>query len=219
MPFGFKPDLATELTCLGMLHALAAFGLPRWHNGKPTVALLLANAGVLGLIPGTGWSPGVGNGNPLQYSCLENSIDRSLVSYSPWGHKESDTTEHWLPSLLCLDCGFPFPQWDQFQINFLYSCLPLKVCFWGRRYCSNQRQISLLVLDMNTKQRSSYRPPGACSLGELSPRREVLGAWLCSMMLLFVKSDDNSYITGLLKDLHDSHSWAFLSATSDCVYK
>ena len=35
-----------------MLRALAAFGLPRWHSGKPTVALLLANVGVLGLIPG-----------------------------------------------------------------------------------------------------------------------------------------------------------------------
>ena len=34
------------------------------------------NAGVLGLIPGSGRSPGEGNGNPLQYSCLENSMDR-----------------------------------------------------------------------------------------------------------------------------------------------
>ena len=43
-----------------------------------------------------GWedSPGEGNGNPLQYSCLENSMDgRSLVGYSPWGRKESDMTE------------------------------------------------------------------------------------------------------------------------------
>ena len=39
--------------------------------------------------------PGEGNGNPLQYSCLENPMDgrRSLVGYSPWGHKESDTIE------------------------------------------------------------------------------------------------------------------------------
>ena len=45
-------------------------------------------------IPGSGRSPGVGNGNLLQYSCLENSMDRgvSLAGYSPWGHKESDTT-------------------------------------------------------------------------------------------------------------------------------
>jgi len=34
------------------------------------------SAGDLGLIPGLGRSPGVGNGNPLQYSCLENSMDR-----------------------------------------------------------------------------------------------------------------------------------------------
>ena len=34
------------------------------------------NAGDLGSIPGSGRSPGGGNGNPLQYSCLENSMDR-----------------------------------------------------------------------------------------------------------------------------------------------
>ena len=32
----------------------------------------------VGLIPGLGRSPGVGNGNPLQYSCLENSMDRGV---------------------------------------------------------------------------------------------------------------------------------------------
>ena len=37
---------------------------------------------------------GGGNDNPLQYSCLENPQgQRSLVGYSPWGSKESDTTE------------------------------------------------------------------------------------------------------------------------------
>ena len=43
-----------------------------------------------------GWedSPGRRHGNPLQYSCLENPHGHgSLVGYSPWGHKESDTTE------------------------------------------------------------------------------------------------------------------------------
>ena len=39
-------------------------------------------------------SPEEGNGNPLQYSCLENPHgQRSLTGYSPWGDKESDTTE------------------------------------------------------------------------------------------------------------------------------
>ena len=46
------------------------------------------------LIPGSGGSPGGGNGNSLQYSCLGNSMDRgALGDNSPWGHKESDTTE------------------------------------------------------------------------------------------------------------------------------
>ena len=52
------------------------------------------NAGDLGSIPGLGRPPREGNGNPLQYSCLENFHGlRSLVGYSPWGRKESDTTE------------------------------------------------------------------------------------------------------------------------------
>ena len=36
---------------------------------------------------------GEGNGSPLQYSCLENPMDRSLVGCSPWGHEESDKIE------------------------------------------------------------------------------------------------------------------------------
>ena len=52
------------------------------------------NAGDLSSTPGLGRSSGVGHGNPLQYSCLENPYgQRSLAGYSPWGHKESDTTE------------------------------------------------------------------------------------------------------------------------------
>ena len=54
-----------------------------------------ANAVDMGLIPGSGRSPGGGNGNPLQYSCLEKSHgQRSLVNYSSCVCKESDTTEH-----------------------------------------------------------------------------------------------------------------------------
>ena len=45
------------------------------------------NEGDLGSVHGLGRSPGEGNGNPLQYSCLENSMDRSQ------GRKELDTTE------------------------------------------------------------------------------------------------------------------------------
>ena len=47
----------------------------------------------MGSIPGLGRSPGGGNGNPLQNSCLENPMDKSPVGYNPWGHKRSDTTK------------------------------------------------------------------------------------------------------------------------------
>ena len=45
------------------------------------------NVGDQGSNPGSGRSPGERNGNPLQYSCLDNSIDRV------WGREKSDTTE------------------------------------------------------------------------------------------------------------------------------
>ena len=65
-------------------------GFPGSSAGKESAC----NAGDLGLIPGLGRSPGGGHGNPLQYSCPENPHgQRSLTGYSPWGHKESDTTE------------------------------------------------------------------------------------------------------------------------------
>ena len=58
---------------------------------------LPANAGDsrdAGLMPGLGRSPGGENGNLLQYSCLEEFRGQgSLAGYSPWGHKELDTTE------------------------------------------------------------------------------------------------------------------------------
>ena len=49
--------------------------------------------GDLGSIPGLGRSPGGGHGNPLQYSRLEPHGQRSLVSYSPWGHKVSGLSD------------------------------------------------------------------------------------------------------------------------------
>ena len=63
---------------------------PGGSDGKES----FCSVGDLRSIPGLGRPPGGGHGNPLQYSCLENPHgQRSLVSYSPWGHKESDMTE------------------------------------------------------------------------------------------------------------------------------
>ena len=65
-------------------------GFPGGLDGKESAC----NMGDLGLIPDLGRSPGGGHGNPLHYSCLENSHgQRSPAGYNPWGLKELDTTE------------------------------------------------------------------------------------------------------------------------------
>ena len=58
------------MCCSG--NAFSTCGLPQWLSGKESSC----NAGDSGLIPGSGRYPGEGNGNPLQYSCLGNSMDR-----------------------------------------------------------------------------------------------------------------------------------------------
>ena len=76
--------------CLYLYPRFLKLGFPGGSVGKESAC----DAGDTGLIPELGRYPGEGNGNPLQYSCLENSMDRGAwVGYSPWGHKESDTTE------------------------------------------------------------------------------------------------------------------------------
>ena len=83
-----------------------------------------------GSIPGSGRSPGEGNGNPLQYSCLENPMEqRSLADYSLWGYKESDTTEqliHTRLALLMENTGLLFiflQQWcSPSLLNYVCGC-------------------------------------------------------------------------------------------------
>ena len=75
----------TELDATEQLHFLALES-----DGKMSAY----NAGGLGSIPGLGRSPTAGNGNPLQYSCLENSVDGGAWWATVHGvAKESDTTE------------------------------------------------------------------------------------------------------------------------------
>ena len=86
------------------------------------------------MTPRTGRSHGGGNGNPLQYSCLENCL-----GYGPWGCKESDTAERLTLSLLryqpsgvhmpMLSLKLPFSTWvgplvlielrDMYQIVYI----------------------------------------------------------------------------------------------------
>ena len=86
-----------------LLGEFSTLGCTLASHRAPQVALVVkntpANAGDkrdTGSIPGSGRSPGGGNGNPLQYSCLENPMDRQAcqATYSPRGHKEWDMIEH-----------------------------------------------------------------------------------------------------------------------------
>ena len=70
-------------------HISAWFGFP----GGSVVKNLPASARDPGSIPAQRRSSGGGNGNPIQYSCLENPMDKE-AGYSSWGHKESDMTDH-----------------------------------------------------------------------------------------------------------------------------
>ena len=64
-------------------------GFPGVSDGKESTC----NAEDLGSIPGSGRCPGEGNGNPYPVF-LPGKLDRgTMVGYSPWGRKESDTTE------------------------------------------------------------------------------------------------------------------------------
>ena len=79
-----------------MLHGIMArYWASWWLSGKESAC----NVGDLVLISGLVRSPGEQNGYPLQHSCLENPMDRG---YSPWGHKEWDTTERLTLSLFTL---------------------------------------------------------------------------------------------------------------------
>ena len=72
---------------------ILSLGFPWWLSSKES-ACNAGASGDTGSIPGSGRSPGEGNGNPLQYSCLESSMDRGAWWVTVQrGHKELDMTE------------------------------------------------------------------------------------------------------------------------------
>ena len=81
--------------CIPFISFSALIGVLIGFPGGSAVKNLPDNAGDAGSIPGSRRCLGEGNGNPLQYSFLENLMDRGAwrATYSPCGHRESDTTE------------------------------------------------------------------------------------------------------------------------------
>ena len=110
-------DECNKLWCV---YLSLSVGLPRWINWKNPLASA-GDTGDTGLIPGLGRSPGVGNGNLLQYSCLENSINRGAGVLQSMG---SQRVRH--------DWGTGHIDW---QI-YTYSGL-LLIKEWNLAFCSS----------------------------------------------------------------------------------
>ena len=72
---------------IGVYTYIGIYTFPGGSDGKESAC----NAGDPGLIPGLGRTPGEGTGNPLQYSCLENSMDRGVWWATVHGVTESQT--------------------------------------------------------------------------------------------------------------------------------
>ena len=70
-----------------MYFSIRICGLPKWLSSKESTC----QAGDMGSIPGLGRFPGRGNGNRLQYSCLENSIDKGAWRATVHGVTKSQT--------------------------------------------------------------------------------------------------------------------------------
>ena len=79
------PRVWTPLVYASLL--MVRNGLPQWLNGKDSVC----SAGAAGSVPGSGRSPGGGHGNPLQYSCLKNPVDRGAWQATVDGVTKSQT--------------------------------------------------------------------------------------------------------------------------------
>ena len=74
---------------LFFLGSLPSMGFPGGSDGKESVC----NAGDLGSVPGLGRSPGVGNGKTLQYSCLENPMNKGTWQATVHGVAKGCPTE------------------------------------------------------------------------------------------------------------------------------
>ena len=95
--------LAWRILSITLLECEMSASFPGSSDGKASAY----NAGDLGSIPGSGRSPGEGNGNPLQYSCLENSMDQGA-----WWATVNGVAKSWI-------------RLSGFTLSILWHCLSL----------------------------------------------------------------------------------------------
>ena len=99
-----KPQCGKERSVLNLRNDHS--GLPWWLNGKESTCKA-GTAEDAGSIPGLGRSPGGEHGNPLQYSCLENPMDRGAWRATVHGVAKSRTGLKWLSTHSCQPTSKP----------------------------------------------------------------------------------------------------------------
>ena len=125
-----------------------------------------SNVGDPGSIPGSGRSPGEGNGTPLQYSCLENPKDRGAWQATAYGVAKSQTQpkQHSTQSWYCKDS---FRLHTMFPISSsFFHCVLQRHTLWG-----NKGNASGCQSEMATVNRGSY---GSFPCTDLSVKKVFL---------------------------------------------
>ena len=127
--------------CMNLL--LIVSQVAQWLKNPPAIA---GDTGDTGLTPGSGRSPGVGHGNPLKYSCLENSMDRGAWWATVYGLAESQT---WLSN------------WVHMHTRVFVKCMNLSSLFFNvSTFNKDWRQLTLLQLLFSKKQTENGRNRG-----------------------------------------------------------
>ena len=117
----------------------AARSLPSEPNYNSDGKESACSVGDPGSISGSGRSPGKGNGNPLQYSCLENPMDGGACQdYSPWGHKESEIINFTLFFFLLI--LFNHIQYNKISMIQKKNNIPNRIHTW-----KNHRKLQSIV--------------------------------------------------------------------------
>ena len=149
-PWTAACQASLSFTISRSLHKLMSIGsvMPSNHlfpcgsDGKE----FACNAGDPGLIPRSGRSPGEGNGNLLQYSCLENSMDRRA-----WGATVHGVTKSWTRLSTCthtVQTKQPTEKWPNVRISTWQgeACIQAEPCSWFLGVSASHSNAALTVL-------------------------------------------------------------------------